>query len=896
MRGISRHCAAAPLGGILVASLAWLGMPSLTRATPPAGSPDVDVASPSVPRDPEEVRAKLEELKSAGAYDTALNLVRDVRRQLTDDPIAAAWWQVETACIATALERACAVPAADRARLAEADRAGPIFEELFAAGTYADAAELARAQLATRRELLGEPDLDVADSHNDLGRALMTLGAYAPAAEELGRALAMRRALLGEEHPLIATSLNNLGAVLVDRGDFMGCRRLWSQALDLRQRLLGPENLQTAGSLNNLGVLYLRLGDYARAARALTDARQGLIARLGENDPATLRTTRNLAIVERERGNLATADSLLVLVVDLQRSDPHQQGAELAWSLFALGEVRERCGQLESAEQLLREAIDGGRAALGERHAAIAPFLHALARTLLRERHLESAEALSREALDILRASLGKSHADLTESLVLLARCRHARGDDLEAVALLEEAARVYETSRRSIELDLVRATFEEPPYERLAAAYLRLDRGDDAWRACERGRGRLLGELLAKDRDQPGDSAVEPWELARIQDALEDQSAIIGWVDVDDEPHGRDSWAYVIRAQGQVHWVRLGSAEQDLPGEVRAELRKSTGLGLAPRMTPALRDLAHRLWLERIAPVIGDLAGAARLMVVPSGAMLGVPIEALCDDEGRFLNERWVVSYAPSATVFAQLRAHARGPASSPLQVPTALLLGDPVLNASEALWPLPWARAELESLRAALPMAEVLAGAAMTEAAVTELATSNRLAEFDIIHFATHALANNEQPELSALALSGPGAAGEQGQGENGAALDGWLTAAEIARTWTLHARLVSLSACETGLGRAVAGEGYVGFAQAFLQAGARNLLVSLWSVSDEATARLMGRFYRNLAEQPAGSESTALRDAKAWLRNQVDDAGRRPWEHPYFWAGFVLFGPGQ
>ena len=272
---------------------------------------------------------------------------------------------------------------------------------------------------------------------------------------------------------------------------------------------------------------------------------------------------------------------------------------------------------------------------------------------------------------------------------------------------------------------------------------------------------------------------------------------------------------------------------------------------------------------------------------------MLGVPLEALRDDGDRFLNEPLgrllrplCQPSMPNCAIVSRRDPAPRRPS----------LLGDPVADSAETLWPLPWARAELESLAAALPGAEMLTGAGMTESALAALAAAQRLGDFDLIHFATHALANDEQPELSALALSGQDEAGEPAPHEDGTAPDGWLTAGEIARTWRLRARLVSLSACETGLGRAVAGEGYVGFAHAFLQAGARNLLVSLWSVSDEATARLMERFYRNLAEQPAGSESDGAARRAGLAANQVDDAGRQRWEHPYFWAGLFCSGRGS
>jgi CHAT domain-containing protein len=154
-----------------------------------------------------------------------------------------------------------------------------------------------------------------------------------------------------------------------------------------------------------------------------------------------------------------------------------------------------------------------------------------------------------------------------------------------------------------------------------------------------------------------------------------------------------------------------------------------------------------------------------------------------------------------------------------------------------------------------------------------------------------------------------------------------DGRLSAERILRTWRLDADLVTLSACETGLGRASGGEGHLGFAQALFVAGARTLVLSLWKVDDTATALLMARFYQNLLGKRPGlggplPKAQALREAKAWLRRlpaaevarlraqlpgtprgrqkagHLSPAGAvHPYEHPSYWAAFILIGdPGD
>jgi len=156
--------------------------------------------------------------------------------------------------------------------------------------------------------------------------------------------------------------------------------------------------------------------------------------------------------------------------------------------------------------------------------------------------------------------------------------------------------------------------------------------------------------------------------------------------------------------------------------------------------------------------------------------------------------------------------------------------------------------------------------------------LAISGELNKYRIIHFATHALIDNEHPELSAIALSAVN--------ERGEAQDGLLRAREIFNL-KLSADLVVLSACRSGTGKDVAGEGLVGLTRPFMYAGAPAVIVSLWSLDDHATAELMRQFYGQLLGPNKLSPAAALRAAKIrmWRESR--------WRSPYFWGAFQLQG---
>jgi CHAT domain-containing protein len=201
--------------------------------------------------------------------------------------------------------------------------------------------------------------------------------------------------------------------------------------------------------------------------------------------------------------------------------------------------------------------------------------------------------------------------------------------------------------------------------------------------------------------------------------------------------------------------------------------------------------------------------------------------------------------------------------------------------------------------------------------------MASSGELGRFSFIHLATHGVIDEAIPQRSAVILTQTGLPDPLEQVINHKPVfDGRLTVREIQRTWDLKADLVTLSGCETALGRESGGEGFVGFTQALLISGARCVCLSLWKVDDTATASLMARFYQNmLGKRPGLSKpmpkAEALGEAKKWLCGlTIDEAGAaesklpqisrgevrhrvdaptaiHPYQDPHFWAAFVLVG---
>jgi CHAT domain-containing protein len=210
------------------------------------------------------------------------------------------------------------------------------------------------------------------------------------------------------------------------------------------------------------------------------------------------------------------------------------------------------------------------------------------------------------------------------------------------------------------------------------------------------------------------------------------------------------------------------------------------------------------------------------------------------------------------------------------------SVILGEE--GALERLPRLPWAKREIDDLLRLLPNAQVLEGVDANESRLRMVIRSDRAEALDVVHVATHTLLDNEVPSRSALALSPPADA------QHG--VDGLVTNREIYLGWRLRVGLMTLSGCQTGVGRSAGLSEYLGLVHGTLRAGATCVVVSKWKVDDLATSLLMQRFYDNLLTRRQ-SKAAALRQAKLHLRDLQTASGKRPFAHPVYWAGFILIG---
>jgi CHAT domain-containing protein len=271
--------------------------------------------------------------------------------------------------------------------------------------------------------------------------------------------------------------------------------------------------------------------------------------------------------------------------------------------------------------------------------------------------------------------------------------------------------------------------------------------------------------------------------------------------------------------------------------------------------------------------------SGISELVILPTGRLGLIPFETLLTRDAEkisdygsmpFMLKRFSIRYEFSAGLILQKSKKAK-----PLSSPSIFLCAPVSFSQNPVLADLPGTAREVQEI------SKLFREKNLTSVAYTHLQAdekeikSGKLENYNYLHFATHGIVDESNPELSRIFLQ-----------SDGNAEDGSLYAGEIYNLH-LNADLVTLSACQTGLGKIQKGEGVIGLSRALVYAGSRNIVVSFWNVADESTAILMRDFYQNVLRSPGSHYTTALHEAKLKMLET------EPHSAPFYWAPFVLIG---
>ncbi len=805
-------------------------------------------------------------------------------------------------------------------------------------GRYQEAETLYEQALQLRKRLLGQEHPSVATSLNNLAALYESQGRYQEAEPLYQQAYELYKRLLGEEHPHVATSLNNLAFLYSSQGRYQEAEPLYQQALQLIKRLLGDQHPQVATSLNNLAALYEKQGRYQKAEPLYQQALQLFKLQLGEEHPHVATSLNNLALLYFRQGRYKEAEPLYQQALQLFKLQLGEEHPHLANSLNNLAGLYESQGRYQEAEPLYHQALQLYKRLLGEEHPSVANTLGNLAALYHAQSKITSALELLEQGLEVEERNLHSNLvagsepqklkyldtiSDSTDQVIsvhLQAGPNNPRAARLALTTVLRRKGRVLDfitnsqqilgqrldpQSQRLLEdLNAIRTQIANLIYNRLPNLpfedYEKMVKSLRIKFLIEQGH--QLEDQISRRSPDFG-TANQPVTIEAIQKLIPANTALVELVKYRPfNPKGKIAkrWgppryaAYVLHRQGYPQGIDLGEVELI---ESDLELFRLS-LEDKDTSTAQLKQAARQVDQKLMEPVRELLGSTRHILLSPEGELNLIPFEALVDQQQQYLLENYRFTYLTSGRDLLRLSEE------SASQTPP-VVLGNPDFDRSAGelidnqnhgnvatrsidlskrdFSPLPGTAEEVKEIANKLGVAPLLAGKA-TESAVKGVNSPR------ILHIATHGFFENApNQELSTLydnpmLLSGLVLAGVKQKPT--APENGVLTALEAVGLKLSGTELVVLSACDTGSGRISSAEGIYGLRRAFVMAGSQTQLISLRKVEDKATKELMLAYYQRLLDDNMG-RTEALR------QTQLDMLKDQRYQHPYYWASFIVSG---
>ncbi|WP_199249413.1 CHAT domain-containing protein [[Phormidium] sp. ETS-05] len=777
---------------------------------------------------------------------------------------------------------------------------------------------------------VGDKDGEAATLHG-MGWVYLELGEKQTALDLFNRALKLRRELGDKRRE--AETLNIIGQVYSSLGDSQTALSYFSQSLPVRRQM--GDKRGEAITLSDMGRVHFDLNLY-RIALIYFDQSLILFRQVGDKK-AEARTLTSLGVAYYNLGDKQTALNYYNQALSLSRQvrDKRGEAATILWIgeiYFSLRDPKTALSYFNQSLPLFQE--------VGDKEGESAN-LYSLARVFRRQGKLDAARQNIEAAITIienLRTKIASeklrqfyfaknqdSYEFYIDLLMQLHQQQPDKGYDAKALnaserararTLIEILAEAHVDIRFGVDASLVER--ERTLQQQLDEVKKRLielssvNNNRDEVVELTRKQDSLLAQyenVQAEIRSaSPRYAAIaqpQPLTLEEIQQQVLDENTII--------------LEYSLGEERSYLWLvsKSGITSYELPP--RAKIEKVARYFLHVLIRPDDRNIlslvadAGKALSQIILQPVAEQLGNKRLVVVADGTLQYIPFAALTipGKDVPLIVEHEIINL-PSASTIAILRRETAGRKPAPK---TLAILADPVFNPkdkridaipqttraqnegylSNLFWKmllfersasltgmdwqrLPFTRQEAQAIIAMVPAEERISF--FDFQADRAHAISPELSQYRIVHFATHGFADSKKPELSGIVLS---LVDEAGSWQNG-----YLHLYDIF-SLNLPAELVVLSACQTGIGHQIKGEGIVGLTRGFMYAGALRVAVSLWSVDDQATAILMSSFYEKML-------SEGMPPAQALRATQLEMWHSFQWKAPYYWAAFTLQGEWQ
>jgi CHAT domain-containing protein len=743
-----------------------------------------------------------------------------------------------------------------------------------ALGNNEDAIGYTMKGLELQRNAYGERDIVVARFYSNLGVHYRSLGEYDSALEFLGRSLELRLDLLGRTNNDVATTLNNIGVVYSLMGDHDTALDYLYDAAEIRREVFGDNNTTISASLTYIADVYREMGRYHTALGYYTEAIGAQVPGFSDAaagapdlslfDSAIINVSLLTTLQKKAETRLLLyendASDLNSLHVSLELFDAAIRVAEILRDSYSI--ERSKLILAESSHELFTRAV----------HASLLLY-EATGRSEYTERAYAYAE---------------RSRATVLWHAMLDARIQSFAGIPEDVLERERQLNRALIQAR----VQYHRAESVPEEFNRRRAEYFA------RWQEFARFKEELQREY---PRYHELRHDARPFTSIELQHLIDDDDAVLQYA-----LGSERSYLFVITSSGLQHFILPPEREiEELADALRRSIRRFEVETFA-----AHGSALHAMLIEPAAAAIGSKRS---LQIVPDGSLGSIPFEALLTRAPEepiasyaglpFMINQYTISYHYSGKLVADARTGLRGETGRSAQDTDyyfsgfAPVFGDAGIYAghengrqedevaavyravlgNEEWYPeLPYSRDELSSI-ADLFSESGYMPKAFFDGDASKTNFTHHAGRSSIVHVASHSFFNETSPMLSAILFARDTESG------CGSAISP-LYAGEIY-AMDLNADLIVLSSCESGMGAIVRGEGMMAMTRGFLYAGAENIIVSLWRVTDRHTRDLMVGVYRNILDGKPYAD--ALREAKLTLIRDEQTA------FPAFWSGFVLIG---
>ncbi|MBE9032936.1 CHAT domain-containing protein [filamentous cyanobacterium LEGE 11480] len=789
-------------------------------------------------------------------------------------------------------------------------------------GRYEQAEPLYLQALDLRKSLLGDRHLDVASSLHHLAGLYMNQGRYEKAEPLILQALDLRKSLLGDRHLDVASSLNSLAALYIIHGRYEQAESFLIQAIDLRKSLLGDRDPNVASSLTSLAGLYMIHGRYEQAELLYLQALDLLKSLVGDRHSRVAFSLHNLAGLYTIQGRYEQAEPLYLQALDLRKSLLGDRHLKVASSLTSLATLYARQGRYEQAITSLTQGLN-------------------IEETNLTTNLELGAEAQKRDYIAILSHTTNEAI-----SLHLQTLTTNHQSAQLALTTIFRRKGRILDVTSNSLATLRQNLTpADQQLLDKLADRTSQLSSliysplirtNPDQYRTTREALIQEVSELQSRlaRRSTTFRQQIQPITLEAVQPIIPSNATLVEitrYKPFNLKAKESEQWgtpryaAYLLTRDGKIAAVDLGEAASidQLTAEFRAALQ---------RPNTSAKSIGRKLDAAIMQPLRTKLGQDIKyLLISPDSHLNLIPFAALVDQDNRYLVESYEISYLTSGRDLLRLQPPETNPNTPVLLANpnyttasnTIIATNPTTLNSTQrtadlttlSFGPLPGTTAEAQAIAPKLKGVTLFTDTQATETAIKQIQSPR------ILHIATHGffLQDLPQPQLqnsrgllvfddraggrpyfkpslpiarpynpndNPLLRSGLALAGANSLNGGHKNSDGILTALEASQLNFRGTQLVVLSACETGVGDVANGEGVYGLRRAFTLAGAQTQMISLWKVSDAGTKDLMVRYYDKLLTDKKGRSQALLETQRELLKDPQ-------YQHPYYWASFILSG---